>query len=101
MADTFEIMTISMDGSKAGEEQAKQPKPRFFEALGPDIRREIYQWVLFIQEPTELSFVNFDSRVFSESPPKELYFDFRNVNCALFTLNKSLSQEALEFFYTK
>jgi hypothetical protein len=101
IVDMVEITALSRDDSKEGSEQNMQQNSGFFGALGPDIRREFYRWALLVQEPTKLLRPKRNQFNRLENIYQELNLDFSNVNCALFTLNKFLSQETLEFFYTQ
>ncbi|EPE24474.1 hypothetical protein GLAREA_08326 [Glarea lozoyensis ATCC 20868] len=94
--------SIPIEDSKepAAHYESESLKANMLERAGFDIRREIFSYVLLVTLP-----MKFDHSILwagrSTTHIRHRELDFRNVNCLLFRLNKELSREALEYFYTQ
>jgi hypothetical protein len=69
--------------------------------IGFDIRHSIYEYALLVKDPTTLTTVSLDSSSYgSKTYTNCLLLDFQNVSTALFRVNREMSRESLEYFYT-
>ncbi|EPE24466.1 hypothetical protein GLAREA_08318 [Glarea lozoyensis ATCC 20868] len=66
-----------------------------------DIRQLIYEYALLVKDPTALTTVSLDSETYgSKTYTNCLLLDFQHVSTALFRVNRKMSRESLEYFYT-
>jgi hypothetical protein len=88
--------SISSKGLDAQLEVVYYPYSTFA-GVCVDIKRIIYENSLFVRDPTTLTTFTGSSRTHSNC----ILLDFSNVCTALFRLNRQISKESLEYFYTK